>query len=155
MGRRGSDMKGSIDWLQRFKSGERRKAERVADPRLVAYYWDGDKPKGHEVRDISAAGLYLLTEDHWYPRTLVRLTLQAAMGTNGTHENSITVETMVVRQDRTGVAFRFLPQEERSAGTSETRLTNGADRKKLDSFLKQFLTDENPPRKLNTLLTSR
>jgi hypothetical protein len=145
----------SIDWFQRFRSGERRKAERVADPRLVAYYWDGDKPKGHAVRDISASGLYLLTEDHWYPRTLVRLTLQAAMGSVGTPESSITVETMVVRQDRSGVAFTFLPQEERSAGTSESRLTNGADKKMLENFLKQIVTDEHSPRKLGTLLTSR
>ena len=148
-------MKASIDWFQRFRSGDRRKAERVADPRLLAYYWDGDKPKGHDVRDISATGLYLLTEDHWYPRTLIRLTLQAATGSVGTPESSITVETMVVRQDRQGVAFTFLPQEERSAATSESRLTNGADKKTLENFLKQIFSDENSPRKLGTLLTSR
>jgi hypothetical protein len=148
-------MKASIDWFQRFRSGDRRKAERVADPRLVAYYWDGDKPKGHVVRDISATGLYLLTEDHWYPRTLVRLTLQAAMGTDGMLENSITVETMVVRQDRSGVAFTFLPQGERSAGTSDARLANGADRKTLENFLKHIFTDESSPGKLGALITSR
>ena len=148
-------MKASIDWFQRFRSGERRKAERVADPRLLAYYWDGDKPKSHAVRDISAKGLYLLTEDHWYPRTLVRLTLQANMGGAATPESSITVETMVVRQDRTGVAFRFIPHGERSAATSESRLANGADRKTLENFLKQISTDEQSPGKLGTLLTSR
>jgi hypothetical protein len=148
-------MKASIDWFQRFRSGDRRKAERVADPRLLAYYWDGDKPKGHDVRDISATGLYLLTEDHWYPRTLIRLTLQAATGSVGTPESSITVETMVVRQDRQGVAFTFLPQSERSAATGESRLTNGADKKTLENFLKQIFSDENSPRKLGTLLTSR
>jgi hypothetical protein len=148
-------MKASIDWFQRFRSGDRRKAERVTDPRLVAYYWDGDKPKEHAVRDISATGLYLLTEDHWYPRTLVRLTLQAATGSVGTPESSITVETMVVRQDRSGVGFTFLPQDGRSAGTSESRLANGADKKMLENFLKQIFTNENSPRRLGTLLTSR
>jgi PilZ domain len=148
-------MKASIDWFQRFRSGERRKAERIADPRLLAYYWDGDNPKAHTVRDISATGLYLLTEAHWYPRTLVRLTLQVAMGSVGTPESSITVETMVVRQDRTGVGFMFLPQGERSAGMSDARLANGADRKMLENFLKHIRTDEHSPGKLSTLITSR
>jgi hypothetical protein len=148
-------MKASIDWFQRFRSGERRKGERITDPRLVAHYWDGDKPKGHVVRDISTTGLYLLTEDHWYPRTLVRLTLQAAVGTNGTPESSITVETMVVRQDRSGVAFTFVPQQGRSAGTSEARLANGADRKMLENFLKHISPDENSPGTLSSVITSR
>jgi hypothetical protein len=142
---KGSDMKTVIDWFQRLRSKERRKVERIAHPRLVAYYWNGDKPTAHAVRDISTTGIYVLTEDRWYPRTLVRLTLQANTDGKGVPERSITVETMVVRVSGTGVGLMFLPQDEHHSGPGESRLANGADRKTLESFLEHISQAENAP----------
>lgn len=146
-------MKTARGWFQRLTSRERRTTERIAEPSLVAYYWDGDKPKGHVVRDISSAGLYLLTEDRWYPRTLVRLTLQATI--DGEIERSITVETMVVRVGSGGVGFRFLPQDEHHAGSAEYKFSNGADRKTLENFLSYISLNLNEPPKPRTLSITR
>ncbi len=139
-------MKAATDWFQWFRFGERRKAERLADPRLVAFYWDGDKPKGHVARDISAAGLYLLTEDRWYPRTLVRLTLQATVDGKPAPEQSITVQTMVVRMGEDGVGLAFIPEDAHPAGFS-----NGADKRTLEDFLKHLSVPEDATPKRSKL----
>ena len=34
---------------------------------MAAYYWNGAAPKAHTVRDISSTGLYVVTEERWYP----------------------------------------------------------------------------------------
>ena len=61
-------------WFERLWSEERRRGERKALP-LAAYYWDGAAPSPRQVRDISPEGMYLLTEQRWYPNTLVTMTL--------------------------------------------------------------------------------
>ncbi len=148
-------MKAAIDWFQRLRSGERRKAERIADPRLVAYYWDGDKPKGHVVRDISATGLYLLTEDRWYPRTLVRLTLQATVDGEVIPERSITVQTMVVRHGRGAESASCSFHKTSTIQDRRVRFTNGADRKTLENFLRYISLNLNAPPKPRTLSITR
>lgn len=111
-------------WLGRFGWGKRR-AERLAYPCLAAYYWDGDSPKAHSVRDISSTGLYVETQDRWYPRTLVRLTLQLNSSGGEADRDAVTVETRVMRVTEDGVGFAFVA----GSGTG--------NRKVLDSFLKR------------------
>ena len=43
---------------------------------LAAYYWTGAAPAAHNIKDISSSGLYVVTEERWYPGTLVMMTLQ-------------------------------------------------------------------------------
>ena len=64
------------NWLERWWSPDPRKAPRELAPGLAAYYWNGAAPKAHAVRDISPTGLYVVTEERWYPGTLVLMTLQ-------------------------------------------------------------------------------
>ena len=59
------------DLVQRWWSPDPRKAPRVKEPGLAAYYWNGAAPVAHGVRDISSSGLYVVTEERWYPGTLV------------------------------------------------------------------------------------
>ena len=138
-------MKSTLGWFQRLTSSNKRKTERIEEPTLVAFYWDGDKPREHVVRDISTAGLYLVTDDRWYPRTLVRLTLQPIMEGKGAPERSITVETMVVRQGSDGVGVTFI--YDRGAEASGSGPVNGADRKMLETFLKRISVSANAPAK--------
>jgi hypothetical protein len=64
------------NWFKRLWSSDDRKARRQPAPRLAAYYWSGSAPSAHDIRDVSSTGLYLLTEDRWYPGTLILMTLQ-------------------------------------------------------------------------------
>jgi len=57
-------------------SRDRRTAERLPAADLSAYYWTGAAPAHHGIRDISSTGFYLVTEERWYPGTLVMMTLQ-------------------------------------------------------------------------------
>ena len=66
-------------WLQRLISPdppEPRKNLRLSLPGLTAYFWTGATPLPHTIRDISVTGLYVVTEERWYPGTLVQMTLK-------------------------------------------------------------------------------
>lgn len=89
---------------------ERRRAERHVLPGLVAYYWDGGPPKPHEVREISLTGLYLLTEERWYPGTVVTMRLQQKECEDTDPELSISVHARAVRWGNDGVGMEILPQ---------------------------------------------
>jgi uncharacterized membrane protein (UPF0127 family) len=65
-------------WLKRLLSSEPsepRKAPRSALPWLVTYFFTGGRPIAHAIRDISVTGMYVFTEERWYPGTVVRMTL--------------------------------------------------------------------------------
>jgi hypothetical protein len=124
--------------FERFKSKERRRADRLPVPGLAAYYWDGGKPRPHEIRDISSTGLYLVTEERWYPRTLVRMTLQRTDAAEDGKERSITVESMVVRWGTDGVGLVFIPPEMSEFRNGDSQLANGADKKTLEKFLQEI-----------------
>ena len=72
-------------WLEQLiaKDKERRRAERQPAPPLVVYYWDGAAPAAHAVRDVSLTGMYLATEQRWYPNTLIRMTVVRTLQSRG------------------------------------------------------------------------
>lgn len=107
-------MKSAAGLFKRVASTEHRKARRMKAPLLVAFYWDGSAPSPHPVQNISETGFYLLTRDRWLPGTMVTMTLQRtdiANGSIGT-EPHIPILSKVVRLDKDGVAFSFIPLEE-------------------------------------------
>ncbi|HUH64779.1 MAG TPA: PilZ domain-containing protein [Terracidiphilus sp.] len=117
-------------WLERFWSPDPRRAPRDASPRLAAYYWTGAAPQAHNVRDISSTGLYVVTEERWYPGTLVLMTLQRTDDGEELSERSIAVMSRAVRWGEDGVGLQFiLPKAQ------DTRRTDGVDRKTLEKFL--------------------
>lgn len=101
-------------WFEELGFLDRRKAHRQPLPGLVAYYWNRaapNAPKGRDIRDISLFGLYLFTEEQWYPGTVIRMTLQRTDRLEGDSDRSIIVPAMVVRADKEGIGFAFnLPQ---------------------------------------------
>ena len=129
-------------WFTGNPLPERRKAERQDAPAVVAHYWDGAAPAAHSIRNISSSGLYILTEQRWYPGTLVMLTLQRKDSFDQEANRSITVQSKVVRSGPDGVGLVFIPTEHdekraaRGASGDESRpLTAG--RKAIGSFLQR------------------
>jgi hypothetical protein len=96
-------------FLKNLLSQEHRRAGRRVIAGLVAYYWDGGRPTAHNVKDISLTGLYMFTQDRWYPGTVIQLTLQETDKTIAPSDRWIIVHAKVVRQGSDGVALLFAP----------------------------------------------
>jgi Flp pilus assembly protein TadG len=127
-------MKSLIGWFEKFSSRDRRGAERRELPPLIAYYWDGAAPRAHEVRDISPRGLYVKTEERWYPGTLVRFTLQQTGNMAGAAARSIAVVARVVRWGADGVGLEAV-----SSGPGDGDPEQSSPQlKALDTFLKKL-----------------
>jgi hypothetical protein len=138
------DEKPPKNWLERWwspdprKAPELRKSLREAAPDLAAYYWTGGAPKAHSVRDISSLGLYVVTEERWYPGTLILMTLQELE--NGTEivEHSVSVHSRAVRWGNDGVGLQFIPQDSMPAIKGLNPLAHGVDKKELERFLERI-----------------
>lgn len=130
------------EWLKALLVQERRRSQRHTAPQLVAHCWDGAAPSPHAIRDISATGLYLLTEQRWYPRTLVMLSLLRTDCPIDGPESALMVNTKVVRSGTDGIGVEFMPSHTPRSQASKDLAANGADRKTFDRFLKRVRTDQ-------------
>jgi hypothetical protein len=123
-------------WWQRLLSPDPpqpRKASREALPGLTAYFWTGGVPVAHDIQDVSPTGLYVVTEERWYPGTVIRMTLTDS--TESTSERSITVNAQAVRWGNDGVGLRFVLRDD---GRGQTAAIDGAEKKQLDQFFQQL-----------------
>jgi uncharacterized membrane protein (UPF0127 family) len=112
------------NWLKRRWSPDARKAPRQSAPGLSAYYWNGSTPSAHDIRDVSSTGLYLLTEDRWYPGTLILMTLQDMDGEDNGTKQVISVKVRAVRCGNDGVGLQFVLSQDPlddEAGTEPTK----------------------------------
>ena len=128
-------------WLEQLQFRDRRRATRQESPDLVAHYWDGAAPLPHRIRDISSTGLYLLTEERWYPGTLVRLLLQRGGVAETDPDRSITVNAKVVRSGSDGVGLALVLLESQARGAQAARV-DGADRPAFHRFLQRLLGNQ-------------
>ncbi|HEV2484233.1 MAG TPA: PilZ domain-containing protein [Terracidiphilus sp.] len=127
------------NWLERWWSPDPRKAPREKPSGLAAYYWNGAASKAHTIRDISSSGLYLVTEERWYPGTLVLMTLQRTGGGEEIAERSISVMSRAVRWGNDGVGLQFvLPQEQNAPNGMDPQL-DGASKREFEQFLQELL----------------
>jgi hypothetical protein len=129
------------NWVKRWWAPDPRKAPREPVSGVAAYYWNGAPPKPREVRDVSATGLYVVTEERWYPGTLVLMTLQNTEGEPETSERSISVQTRAVRWGKDGVGLQFVvspEQDTRRKPRGEVSMVKAADKKQLEQFLMQL-----------------
>jgi hypothetical protein len=125
-------------WLQRLLSPEPpepRKTLRAAVPDLAAYFWTGSAPQPHAIRNISSTGMYIVTEERWYPGTLVQMTLRKADPDGMGPEASISLLTRVNRWGNDGVGLSFVVRDPRAPRTGEARMSEAIDREVLDEFL--------------------
>src|SRR5262245_27858737 len=125
-------------WLKTLSSREQRKAERQQRLPIVAHYWDGGAPMAHAVRDISRCGLYLVTEQRWYPGTLVMLSLQREDVPEADPDRCLTVKARVVRSGADGVGFSFIPSEQPTRGAERPNPMGGVDKKTFEQFLERL-----------------
>jgi len=96
-------------WLTAVNS-DRRIAPRVPGEGLAAFYWEGDAPRGHGIRDISTRGAFLETDSLAWPQgTSMILTLQIdAKGPGDPAAVAVAVEAEVVRTTPQGMGLKFL-----------------------------------------------
>ena len=123
------------NWLQRLLSPdppEPRKAFRASLPGLAAYFWDGGAPKAHEIRDISATGLYVVTDERWYPGTLVQMTLKKTISNGTKIVSSINLMARANRWGNDGVGLGFVVRDPRKPRQDES---DGVEREELARFL--------------------
>jgi hypothetical protein len=141
------DVKPPKSWLERWwspdprKAPDLRKASRDPLPGLAAYYWTGAAPKAHTIKDISSTGLYVVTEERWYPGTLILMTIQQSNGAESRVEHTIAVHSRAVRWGNDGVGLQFILQD--AQDDSADAVAQGAGRRELDQFLAQ-LRKSNP-----------
>lgn len=121
------------NWFRRWWSADPRKAPRQPAPRLSAFYWNGGTPNAHDIRDVSSTGLYLLTEDRWYPGTLILMTLQDLDGVENGTKPIISVKVRAVRSGNDGVGLQFVLSEDPFNGEAMTE----ANKRRLEQFLER------------------
>lgn len=102
----------SQTWTGHSPAPERRVARRKRWPRLVAYDSMGGTLEVHGVKDLSATGLYLITQERWPLGSTVTMTLQRTDGLDDNPQNNtITVQLHVVRWGQDGVGLAFVQPE--------------------------------------------
>jgi hypothetical protein len=132
--------KASKSWLQRLLSPEPpqpRQATRESLEGLSAYFFTGGDPVAHAVRNISPTGFYVLTEERWYPGTIIRMTLTDRR--QPTASRSITVNASVVRWGSDGVGLQFIlhdgRDQRRGRNASVDGMTAGATKAQIEQFI--------------------
>jgi len=124
-------------WLDRWWSPDPRRAPRERGEGLAAYYWTGATPEPHEVKDISSSGLYLVTEERWYPGTLVLMTLTRTDAGEEYAERSIAVHSRAVRWGNDGVGLQFvLAEGQARRWGKEVPVVSALDKRDIDRFLR-------------------
>lgn len=131
-----------IKWFQDWLSPDRRRADRQPLPGLVAYYWTGSTPRAYPISDISTSGFYVLTEERWFPGTMVLMTLQRMDRAGKNLEDSIAVQSRVVRWGSDGLGLAFVLSRAIDPKNGESLRENGADRKTLECFLDRLKVAE-------------
>lgn len=127
------------NWFEELLFQHRRRAQRHPEPRLVAYYWDGGTPTPHNLQDVSSTGFYLLTDQRWYPGTVITMTLQRTEKSEDGSRGSVAVLAKVIRSGEDGVALRFVFPRAEDARKVSHIVAEGvklADEKTLALFLR-------------------
>lgn len=128
-----------FNWLW---PSERRRTRRKEFLPLAAYYWDGAEPKPRQVKDVSPEGMYLLTDERWYPNTMLQMTLVRNDRNRGEPGHSIRLAARVIRAGQDGVGFAFVVKSRTAdaMGVFEIETTK-ADLKRFLAGLYRGLTD--------------
>ena len=87
-------------------SPDARRAPRASEPPVLVFYWDGATPEGRPIRDLSATGAFIVTDERWYQGTMVRLVFRDPRQEEGAH--TATVMSRVVRPEPEGAAVQFV-----------------------------------------------
>jgi hypothetical protein len=129
-----------LRWFSRETPQDPRKVQRIALPGMIAYFWDGGAPRAHEIRNISDTGLYVVTNERWYPGTLVQMTLKKT-GSNGAKvEATISLMARANRWGNDGVGLGFVVRDPRRPSPDDDQ---AVERDQLDQFLARIKQEKN------------
>ncbi len=95
-------------WLERLLHPDPRTEPREPAPGVRAAFWTVGSPQVYEIRNLNFTGMYAVTEERWYPGTMLRVTLSLPDGEQPEGQRSITLASKVVRWGNDGVAFEFV-----------------------------------------------
>lgn len=132
---------GSVrNWLKKISSSDHKRADRLEAPPLAAYYWDGSIPTGHEVRNISTTGFFLVTRERWHLGTVVTVTLQRTdiPDPTASSDGYLTVLSKVIRLDPDGVGFAFVLLADKSSVRANGHTRGSVDRNTIVRFLEHL-----------------
>ena len=121
----------------RWLSTDRRGSKRHPLPGLVAYYWTGGAPQAFHIADISTNGLYLLTDERWFPGTMILMTLQRTNTDGDDPDDFISVLTKVIRWGTDGVGLSFVPSNTVDLNSGEALPETGVGKKALHRFIQR------------------
>jgi len=130
----------NASWFIRFLrwlSTDRRASKRHPLPGLVAYYWTGGAPQAFHIADISNVGLYLLTDERWFPGTMILMTLQRTNTDGDDPDDFISVLTKVIRWGSDGVGLTFVPSNTVDLNSGEPLPDTGVGKKALQRFIQR------------------
>jgi hypothetical protein len=99
------------NWLQRLPYPDPldpRGSPREPASGFTASFWTGGSPQVHEVREISFNGMYVVTDERWYPGTMVRIIIARPDPQEPHAQRTITVTGKAVRSGDDGVGFEFV-----------------------------------------------
>ena len=99
---------------------ERRKDGRFPSRGLEVSYWTGGKRKWAKVKDISATGVYLLTDDRLIPGTALQLTLQKRSLLERDAAPQVRLRALCARLGADGMGLTFAHEPERAAEWSKS-----------------------------------
>lgn len=129
------------NWLARLlfpDPAPPRKAERAALPGLTAYFWTGGVPQPSAVRDISSTGMYIVTEERWYPGTLIQMTIKKTSAERAGVEATISLLARANRWGNEGVGVSFVVRDGRKSRDADADLEGAVDRATLNRFLERI-----------------
>jgi hypothetical protein len=125
-----------LRWLfPKPASSDRRRAERLPDPGLVAYYWTGGSPNSYPLGNVSSNGLYLLTDERWLPGTRIVMTLQRNNPAAAKADDICRVESKVVRWGDDGIGCEFVESGFFDLNSGEVIEGQRFDHNALEQFL--------------------
>ena len=130
----------TASWFGRFLrwlSTDRRSAKRFPLPGLVAYYWTGGNPEAYHIGDISASGIYLLTDERWFPGTMILMTLQRTNTDGEDPDDYIAVQTRVTRWGNDGIGLSFVPSKAVDLKSGQYLPETGVGKKALLRFVQR------------------
>jgi hypothetical protein len=103
---------GFKEWFKEPPPKKQRMGTRQPAPQIVAIHPSQEDVKEDAVKDISATGIYILTEDRWGEGTPVPLTLHRKSTQHEDSEDDFTLPAKTVRTGEDGVALTFeLPKD--------------------------------------------
>lgn len=122
--------------FMRWLVPDRRKADRVPASNIVAVRWAGDQMHRYEVEDVSATGVYILTDERPLPGTVFMITLTKPAKSPGGEDESLSVQVKVARWGSDGLGLEFVTTDALASHPGGHHLEGGASSIQIQRFIR-------------------